>query len=221
MAQRPRGGCARAARLLVLVLAAHTTQLACKTRSPSAASPPPRSRAGAGPAGASVRVWGAALLARARVEGAECPPALCLRMRGGITVKKLASLGDVKEMPQKMAEYLNKAIEGGLDEDRWTSDESALEELNEWMKQPDFWHVGEDTRKPLVVPAPFQSDLQAEEDNEAAERRGEIGAVCEEDALERASLAAQSHKLKNRLDALTLLNPEKSPNSNSTIQISN
>jgi hypothetical protein len=37
---------------------------------------------------------------------------LCLRMRGGITIKKLASLGDVKEMPEKLCEYLEKAIEG-------------------------------------------------------------------------------------------------------------
>jgi hypothetical protein len=49
-------------------------------------------------------------LAHARAEvGA---PALCLRMRGGITIKKLASLGDVKEMPEKLCEYLEKAIEG-------------------------------------------------------------------------------------------------------------
>jgi hypothetical protein len=42
--------------------------------------------------------------------------------------------------------------------------------------------------------APFQSDLQADEDNEAAVRRGEIGAVREEAALEEAWYTAQSHK---------------------------
>lgn len=48
-------------------------------------------------------------------------PGLCLRVRGGITVQKMASLGDVKEAPQKLKDYLEKAIAGGLDDDDWTS----------------------------------------------------------------------------------------------------
>jgi hypothetical protein len=48
-------------------------------------------------------------------------PALCQRMRGGITVKKMANLGDVEDLPQKARDYLEKAIEGGLSEDHWTS----------------------------------------------------------------------------------------------------
>jgi hypothetical protein len=56
----------------------------------------------------------------------------CLRIRGGISVKKMASLGTVKDMPEKMYEYLQEAIKGGLSEEHWTSDESARDALDEW-----------------------------------------------------------------------------------------
>jgi hypothetical protein len=70
--------------------------------------------------GSGGRRWGAAWAATGAVQACSLP-ALCLRVRGGITVQKLASLGDVKCMSDKLREYLKKAIQGGLDEEHWTS----------------------------------------------------------------------------------------------------
>jgi TPR repeat protein len=116
----------------------------------------------------------------------------------------MASLGDVKFMPPKLAEYLEIAIKGGQDDDNWTSDSSARDELNEWKQQPDFWYMpkagkGYKERKPLHVPPVFQGDLQARDQDKAAERRGEIGSAREDAALEEAASAAKAHKHQKRL----------------------
>ena len=134
----------------------------------------------------------------------------CLRLRGGITAKKMAGLGDGGKgvfMPPALAEYLEKAIEGGLDDDRWTSDSSARAEYNEWMQQADFWRIPtrefgdpDDVPKPLQVPDAFQADVEAELENMAAERRGEIGLLHEQSALRRAQKLTSDHKRTRRLD---------------------
>lgn len=82
-----------------------------------------RSRLHASPHGAVGGAQGAFAANRGRWGGAHmCSlPGLCLRVRGGITVQKMASLGDVKEMPKKLKEYLDKAIAGGRDDEHWTS----------------------------------------------------------------------------------------------------
>jgi len=189
--------------LILLVL--YLPRRACNAYAAGLRIPIDRSPDGARPHALPIP-WGG-MFAHARAAGRgelqDCRlPSLCLRMRGGITAKKMAGLSG-KIMTPELEDYLKVAIKGGLDDDNWTSDESALEDYKDWMKDPDFWKVensDDDDRKPLDVPAAFQRDMQTTRDNQEAQRRGEIGPVQEEAALEEAGQAAKAYRSQKRVD---------------------
>ena len=84
----------------------------------------------------------------------------CLRLRGGISIGRLAKMSGITELPPGYMDMINKAAEAGEGSEDWTSDSSALARWDRMREDPDFWHVDGVTQKQKQAPpAPLTSPL--------------------------------------------------------------